>query len=176
MIFCLSLFFWLKLVTCFIWFTSLLSPLYFIISYLGRSSLIQAILFLLLFNCVAYWFCRRCYIRFIKMANESKGLEGQEETRKAFDFMLNYVGVCSLLSLSGFLFPVIASHSYSYCYFKFETSYFPNGIPSFQKYRPNVSLRNLPYTVGILIPSIVIPWQYVLVVQILWLCKTQVRM
>ncbi|KAG7940838.1 hypothetical protein I3843_16G006500 [Carya illinoinensis] len=44
-----------------------------------------------LLNClqIPLW---RCYIRFIKMANESKGLEGQEETRKAFDFMLNYVG------------------------------------------------------------------------------------
>ncbi|KAK4282046.1 hypothetical protein QN277_013468 [Acacia crassicarpa] len=34
----------------------------------------------------------RCYIRFIRKANEKKGVEGQEETRKAFDFMLNYVG------------------------------------------------------------------------------------
>ncbi|KAI4300979.1 hypothetical protein L6164_034302 [Bauhinia variegata] len=35
----------------------------------------------------------RCYIRFIRNANDKKGVEGQEETRKAFDFMLNYVGV-----------------------------------------------------------------------------------
>lgn len=34
----------------------------------------------------------RCYINFIRKANEKKGLEGQEETRKAFDFMLSYVG------------------------------------------------------------------------------------
>lgn len=34
----------------------------------------------------------RCYIRFIKKVNEKKGPQGQEETRKAFDFMLNYVG------------------------------------------------------------------------------------
>ncbi|KAF7819206.1 cleavage stimulation factor subunit 77 isoform X1 [Senna tora] len=34
----------------------------------------------------------RCYIRFIRKANDKKGVEGQEETRKAFDFMLNYVG------------------------------------------------------------------------------------
>lgn len=34
----------------------------------------------------------RCYIRFIKKVNEKKGLQGQEETRKAFEFMLNYVG------------------------------------------------------------------------------------
>ncbi|KAJ4966109.1 hypothetical protein NE237_017958 [Protea cynaroides] len=34
----------------------------------------------------------RCYIRFIRKVNEKKGAEGQEETRKAFDFMLNYVG------------------------------------------------------------------------------------
>lgn len=33
----------------------------------------------------------RCYIRFIKKVNDKKGSEGQEETRKAFDFMLNYV-------------------------------------------------------------------------------------
>jgi hypothetical protein len=35
---------------------------------------------------------RRCYIRFIRKVNDKKGTEGQEETRKAFDFMLNYVG------------------------------------------------------------------------------------
>ncbi|XP_057948438.1 cleavage stimulation factor subunit 77 isoform X2 [Malania oleifera] len=34
----------------------------------------------------------RCYIRFIRKVNEKKGVEGLEETRKAFDFMLNYVG------------------------------------------------------------------------------------
>ncbi|KAB1200091.1 Cleavage stimulation factor subunit 3 [Morella rubra] len=34
----------------------------------------------------------RCYIRFIRKVNEKKGLEGQEETRKAFDFMLSYIG------------------------------------------------------------------------------------
>ncbi|KAF5208186.1 mRNA 3'-end-processing protein rna14 [Thalictrum thalictroides] len=34
----------------------------------------------------------RCYIRFIRKVNEKKGTEGQEETRKTFDFMLNYVG------------------------------------------------------------------------------------
>ncbi|XP_028766713.1 cleavage stimulation factor subunit 77 isoform X2 [Neltuma alba] len=33
----------------------------------------------------------RCYIRFIRKVNDKKGVEGQEETRKAFDFMLNYV-------------------------------------------------------------------------------------
>ncbi|CAO2827008.1 unnamed protein product [Amaranthus hypochondriacus] len=44
-----------------------------------------------LLNClqVPLW---RCYIRFIMKANEKKGFEGQEETRKAFEFMLNYVG------------------------------------------------------------------------------------
>lgn len=44
-----------------------------------------------LLNClqVPLW---RCYIRFIKKVNEKKGFEGQEETRKALDFMLNYVG------------------------------------------------------------------------------------
>ncbi|KAK9671320.1 hypothetical protein RND81_12G021600 [Saponaria officinalis] len=44
-----------------------------------------------LLNClqVPLW---KCYIRFIKKVNEKKGFEGQEETRKAFDFMLNYVG------------------------------------------------------------------------------------
>ncbi|QCD92837.1 cleavage stimulation factor subunit 3 [Vigna unguiculata] len=34
----------------------------------------------------------RCYIRFIRKVNDKKGMEGQEETRKAFDFMLNCVG------------------------------------------------------------------------------------
>jgi cleavage stimulation factor subunit 3 len=44
-----------------------------------------------LLNClqVQLW---RCYIRFIRKVNDKKGVEGQEETRKAFDFMLNYVG------------------------------------------------------------------------------------
>ncbi|XP_024020703.1 cleavage stimulation factor subunit 77 [Morus notabilis] len=44
-----------------------------------------------LLNClqVPLW---RCYIRFIRNANDKKGVEGQEETRKAFDFMLSYVG------------------------------------------------------------------------------------
>ncbi|KAL6002017.1 Cleavage stimulation factor subunit 77 [Asimina triloba] len=37
-------------------------------------------------------FSRRCYIRFIRKVNEKKGAEGLEETRKAFDFMLHYVG------------------------------------------------------------------------------------
>ncbi|OMP02033.1 RNA-processing protein, HAT helix [Corchorus capsularis] len=44
-----------------------------------------------LLNClqVPLW---RCYIRFIRKVNDKKGVEGQEETRKAFDFMLSYVG------------------------------------------------------------------------------------
>ncbi|KAL7206663.1 hypothetical protein ACSBR2_019389 [Camellia fascicularis] len=44
-----------------------------------------------LLNClqIPLW---RCYIRFIRKVNEKKGVEGQEETRKAFDFMLSYVG------------------------------------------------------------------------------------
>ncbi|KAL3843930.1 hypothetical protein ACJIZ3_001333 [Penstemon smallii] len=44
-----------------------------------------------LLNClqVPLW---RCYIRFIRKINDKKGIEGQEETKKAFDFMLNYVG------------------------------------------------------------------------------------
>ncbi|KAK4345376.1 hypothetical protein RND71_035552 [Anisodus tanguticus] len=35
---------------------------------------------------------RRCYIRFIRKVNDKRGNEAQEETRKAYDFMLNYVG------------------------------------------------------------------------------------
>ncbi|KAK1578044.1 hypothetical protein Q3G72_027104 [Acer saccharum] len=44
-----------------------------------------------LLNClqVPLW---RCYIRFIRKVNEKKGVEGHEETRKAFDFMLSHVG------------------------------------------------------------------------------------
>uniref|UniRef100_A0A7N2QZ07 Suppressor of forked domain-containing protein n=1 Tax=Quercus lobata TaxID=97700 RepID=A0A7N2QZ07_QUELO len=44
-----------------------------------------------LLNClqIPLW---RCYIRFIRKVNEKKGIEGQEETRKAFDFMLSYLG------------------------------------------------------------------------------------
>nr|XP_043627865.1 cleavage stimulation factor subunit 77 [Erigeron canadensis] len=44
-----------------------------------------------LLNClqIPLW---RCYINFIRKVNEKKGLEGQEETRKAFEFMLGYVG------------------------------------------------------------------------------------
>ncbi|KAI3953502.1 hypothetical protein MKW92_014597 [Papaver armeniacum] len=34
----------------------------------------------------------RCYIRLIRNLNEYKGAEGQEETKKAFEFMLNYLG------------------------------------------------------------------------------------
>ncbi|KAI3965632.1 hypothetical protein MKX01_010589 [Papaver californicum] len=34
----------------------------------------------------------RCYIRFIIKLNDKKGAEGQEETKNAFDFMLNYLG------------------------------------------------------------------------------------
>lgn len=44
-----------------------------------------------LLNClqVSLW---RCYIRFIRKTNDRKGAEGVEETKKAFEFMLNYVG------------------------------------------------------------------------------------
>ncbi|XP_078438100.1 tetratricopeptide repeat (TPR)-like superfamily protein isoform X2 [Wolffia australiana] len=44
-----------------------------------------------LLNClhIPLW---RCYIRFIKKVNEKKGADGFEETRKAFDFTVNYVG------------------------------------------------------------------------------------
>ncbi|XP_050379051.1 cleavage stimulation factor subunit 77 isoform X2 [Argentina anserina] len=37
----------------------------------------------------------RCYIRFIRKVNDKRGVEGQEETRKAFDFMLSYVDIAS---------------------------------------------------------------------------------
>lgn len=53
--------------------------------------------YFLLYN--DYICCRRCYINFIRKVNDKKGLEGQEETRKAFDFMLGYVGLCSFLVL-----------------------------------------------------------------------------
>ncbi|GMH22960.1 hypothetical protein Nepgr_024803 [Nepenthes gracilis] len=45
-----------------------------------------------LLNClqVPLW---RCYICFIRKVNDKKGAEGLEETRKAFEFMINYVGV-----------------------------------------------------------------------------------
>lgn len=47
-----------------------------------------------MYICLMFYLCccRRCYIRFIRKANDKKGPEGQEETKKAFDFMLNYVG------------------------------------------------------------------------------------
>ncbi|XP_057995120.1 cleavage stimulation factor subunit 77 isoform X1 [Hevea brasiliensis] len=50
-----------------------------------------------LLNClqVPLW---RCYIRFIRKVNEKKGVEGQEETRKAFDFMLGYVAGADIAS------------------------------------------------------------------------------
>ena len=41
--------------------------------------------------------CRRCYINFIKKVNSKRGSEGLEETKKAFDFMLNYVGKYQVL-------------------------------------------------------------------------------
>ncbi|XP_047321570.1 cleavage stimulation factor subunit 77 isoform X2 [Impatiens glandulifera] len=34
----------------------------------------------------------RCYLNFVRKANDKKGVDGQEETRKAFEFMLAYVG------------------------------------------------------------------------------------
>ncbi|CAO2205155.1 unnamed protein product [Urochloa humidicola] len=34
----------------------------------------------------------RCYINFIRRINDKRGSEGLDETKKAFDFMLNYVG------------------------------------------------------------------------------------
>ncbi|VFQ65806.1 unnamed protein product [Cuscuta campestris] len=34
----------------------------------------------------------RCYIRFIRKVNDKRGSDGQEETRRAFEFMLDYVG------------------------------------------------------------------------------------
>ncbi|GFP85456.1 cleavage stimulation factor subunit 77 [Phtheirospermum japonicum] len=44
---------------------------------------------LLICSQVPLW---RCYIRFIRKINDMKGIEGQEETKKAYEFMLNYVG------------------------------------------------------------------------------------
>lgn len=51
-----------------------------------------------IFTCL-FSTCRQCYIRFIRKVNEKKGAEGLEETRKAFDFMLSYVGGCYLVSI-----------------------------------------------------------------------------
>ncbi|KAL3615620.1 hypothetical protein CASFOL_041281 [Castilleja foliolosa] len=34
---------------------------------------------------------RRCYIRFIRKIYDMKGIEGQEETKRAYEFMLDYV-------------------------------------------------------------------------------------
>ncbi|KAL3651794.1 Cleavage stimulation factor subunit 77 [Castilleja foliolosa] len=44
-----------------------------------------------LLNClqVPLW---RCYIRFIRKIYDMKGIEGQEETKRAYEFMLDYVG------------------------------------------------------------------------------------
>lgn len=44
-----------------------------------------------LLNClhVGLW---RCYIRFIGKVNENKGVEGREETKKAFEYMLTQIG------------------------------------------------------------------------------------
>ncbi|KAL6841494.1 hypothetical protein ACP4OV_028637 [Aristida adscensionis] len=44
-----------------------------------------------LLNClhINLW---RCYINFIRRINDKRGSEGLDETKKAFDFMLNYVG------------------------------------------------------------------------------------
>lgn len=43
-----------------------------------------------------YYSLRQCYIRFIRKVYDKKGAEGQEETTKAFEFMLNYIGIASL--------------------------------------------------------------------------------
>ena len=46
---------------------------------------------------------RRCYINFIRRINDKRGSEGLDETKKAFDFMLNYVGKQKILTPSIFL-------------------------------------------------------------------------
>ncbi|KAI3893352.1 hypothetical protein MKW92_012288 [Papaver armeniacum] len=46
----------------------------------------------------------RCYIRLIRNLNEYKGAEGQEETKKAFEFMLNYLGSDIASGLEKFTF------------------------------------------------------------------------
>lgn len=66
-------------------------------------------------NCLS-WHCRRCYIRFIRKVNEKKGVEGQEETRKAFDFMLNYVGKSFPLFLLSY---ILVGHWICCCCFYF---------------------------------------------------------
>ena len=37
-----------------------------------------------------YVFFRRCYLNFIRKANDTKDKEDQHETWKAFDFMISY--------------------------------------------------------------------------------------
>lgn len=100
----------IKALTYYIWFTFILITINFYL-----FLLMQIIFFWGLslppllpfqfegFHFVSYRFCRRCYIRFIRKVNEKKGVEGQEETRKAFDFMLSYIGVFSLKPLGCFL-------------------------------------------------------------------------
>lgn len=53
---------------------------------------------------------RRCYIRFIRKVNESRGAEGRDETKKAFDFMLGHIGESLFSPSSHFL-------DYSQCSF-----------------------------------------------------------
>ncbi|CAO2199664.1 unnamed protein product [Urochloa humidicola] len=44
-----------------------------------------------LLNClhINLW---HCYINFIRRTNDKRGSKGLDETKRAFDFMLNYVG------------------------------------------------------------------------------------
>jgi hypothetical protein len=58
-------------------------------SFLGS---LQAFLLQLKFYWDKWNGCRRCYIRFIRKANEQRGAEGRDETKKAFDFMLGHIG------------------------------------------------------------------------------------
>lgn len=57
----------------------------------GNDEAMKQIFSRCLLNClqISLW---RCYIHFIRKVNEKKGTEGLDEIRKAFDFMLSYVG------------------------------------------------------------------------------------
>lgn len=70
-------------------------------------------------HCMTIICCRRCYIRFIRKVNDKKGIEGQEETRKAFDFMLTYVGMSLTISCQK-LVDLLLSHYNMYIALSFK--------------------------------------------------------
>ncbi|GBG61269.1 hypothetical protein CBR_g19801 [Chara braunii] len=57
----------------------------------GNDDAVKSIFSRSLLNClhIDLW---RCYLRYIRKVNDGRGVEGREETKRAFEFMLEHVG------------------------------------------------------------------------------------